>query len=157
MINYNPEGKWSVESVQNRYRKLSLEVGGVGGYQPEPNVYTNPGGTTWIYNIMESVVDGIQLGDMACVQLSIEYIQDNIMGPTTGYIRERMARALRNSELTNDQKKQLANIFLNMLHSGQLLKEFREYCRLFKVIGVDPYQNDIEQFRASIGTPKIKY
>ncbi len=148
-IDYNPKGKWSVKSVQLRYRELSLKVGGVGGYYPEPRRYTNQRGASWTYNIMESIVDGVQLGDKACVQLSIEYIRDNEMSSTTGYIRERMSRALRHAELTNDQKKELAKIFLGMLNTGEIFKEFKEYSRLFKRIGVTPYIKEIELYKNS--------
>ena len=148
-IDYNPEGKWSVESVKTRYRELSLSLGGVAGFQPEPRKHTNQRGASWTYNIMESVVDGIRLGDMACIQLSIEYIHDGEMGSTTGYIRERMARALRNASLTKNQKAELAKIFLGMLESDKIYKEFKEYTRLFKRIGVAHYAEEIERFKKS--------
>ncbi len=149
MINYNPEGKWSVESVQAKYWELCLSLGGVSGFEPQPRKHTNHNGTTWIYNVMDSVVDGVQLGDKACVQISIEYIQDNDMRSTTGYIRERMARALRNCELSNKQKSQLADTFIKQLESKRIYKEFREYCRLFKKIGVEPYKKEIEKYTNS--------
>ncbi|WP_434339813.1 hypothetical protein [Motilimonas cestriensis] len=148
-INYNPDGKWSVESVQKRYRELSLVYGGVGDFFPEPKVYINQRGAMWTYNIMKSVVDGVQLGDKACIQLSIEYIQDNLVASTTGYIRERMARALCTAELSNSQKKALVNVFLTMLENGNLQQQFREYIRLFKYIGIEPYLKDIERYRLS--------
>lgn len=148
-IDFNSEGKWSVSSVKERYRELSLSLGGVSGFEPEPRKYTNQKGVTWTYNIMDSVVDGVQLGDKACIQISIEYIAAHDMRSTTGYIRERMARALRSVELTKVQKVMLAKVFLSQLESGKLYKEFREYSRLFKKIGVEPYRREIEKFENS--------
>ena len=52
-------------------------------YTFKKDTYTNTAGITWIYNNMDAVVDGVQLGDSACVQLSVDYINDNIMAPTT--------------------------------------------------------------------------
>jgi hypothetical protein len=104
---------------------------------------------TWIYNIMDAVTDGVQLGDGACIQLSIDYIEDNVMGSTTGYIRERMARALRRVELKEYQKRQLAKIFLEQLRHQCLHKEFKEYSRLFKRIGVEPYRKEIEKYASA--------
>ena len=75
-INYNPKGKWSDKSVIARYRELSLRLGGIDGFEPIPRTYKNNQGMTWTYNIMDSVADGIQLGDASCVQLAIEYIED---------------------------------------------------------------------------------
>lgn len=148
-INYNHQGKWSVEAVKQRYSDLRILLGGVEGFELIPRNYTNRGGITWIYNIMDAVVDGVQLGDNACVQLSIDYITDNIMGSTTGYIRERMARALRHAELKEHQKKQLAEVFLNQLARRDLHKEFKEYSRLFKTIGIEPYRKEIEKYASS--------
>ncbi|NQZ08400.1 MAG: hypothetical protein HRT35_14685 [Algicola sp.] len=147
--NYNPEGKWSVDSVKAKYWALSLSLGGVFGFEPEPKRYTNKNGATWVYNIMDSVIDGVKLGDSACVQISIEYIQDNVMHSTTGYIRASMARSLRNAELTKKQKVTLAGIFLKQLESGLIYREFKEYCRLFKRIGVEPYRQEIEKYNKS--------
>tara|TARA_Y100000589_G_scaffold321902_1_gene353995 strand:+ start:1210 stop:1704 length:495 start_codon:yes stop_codon:yes gene_type:complete len=142
-FNYNSSGNWSVDSVQERYRNLSLQLGGVAGFYPEPRKYTNQRGASWTYNVMESVVDGVQLGDCACIELSIEYIADSPMGSNTGYIRERMARALRHAELSDKQKARLAFIFINMLKTGKLYKEYREYIRLFKCIGINPYRPEL--------------
>lgn len=148
-INYNPQGKWSVEAVKQRYSELRILLGGAGGFELNPRTYTNKGGFTWIYNIMDAVTDGVQLGDNACIQLSIDYIKDNVMGSTTGYIRERMARALRHVELSENQKKQLARVFLQQLEHQNLHKEFKEYSRLFKKIGVEQYRNEIEKYTSS--------
>ena len=144
-INYNHHGKWSVDAVKQRYANLRILLGGAEGFELEPRRYTNKGGITWIYNIMDAVVCGVRLGDKACVQLSIDYIDGNLMDSTTGYIRERMARALRRAQLTEHQKKQLATIFLKQLEQQSLRKEFKEYCRLFKTIGVEPYRARIEK------------
>ena len=103
-------------------------------------------GATWIYSIMDAVADGIQLEDRACIELSVEYIKDNIMESTTGYIRERMARSLRHVTLSKDQKERLALSFMTQLEQQTLHKEFREYIRLFKTIGVEPYRKIIEKY-----------
>jgi hypothetical protein len=148
-INYNQQGKWSVEAVQRRYSDLRVLLGDVEGFDLDPRRYTNNRGITWIYNIMDAVVDGVQLGDNACVQLAIDYIEDDVMASTTGYIRERMARALRHVELKEHQKERLTEVFLNQLAQTNLHKEFREYCRLFKTIGIEPYRKEIEEHARS--------
>ncbi|MBT2787351.1 MULTISPECIES: hypothetical protein [unclassified Halomonas] len=145
-INYNPTGKWSVEAVKERYSKLSLSLGSVDGFEPFCKTYTNRRGFTWVYNIMDSVVDGVRLGDKACVQLAIDYIRDNEMYSKTGYIRARMARALKSADLSDSQKKELALIFLHQLETGVLYQEYREYCRLFRKIGVEPYRREIKRY-----------
>lgn len=148
-INYNHQWKWSVEAVRQRYTELRTRLGGAEGFELTPRTYTNKQGITWTYNIMDAVADGVQLGDRACIQLAIDYIEDNILGSTTGYIRERMARSLRHADLEEHQKKQLASVFLMQLKQGNLRKEFKEYSRLFKTIGIEPYRKEIEKYASS--------
>jgi hypothetical protein len=59
---YNPEGKWSVESVVQRYEELKQKLGSIDGFELKPKSYTNYNGATWIYNIMNSAVYGMQRG-----------------------------------------------------------------------------------------------
>ena len=80
--------------------------------------------------------------------LSLFYVLSLFYGPF-GYIRARMAMSLRNAELTKKQKVTLAGIFLKQLESGLIYREFREYCRLFKIIGVEPYRQEIEKHKKS--------
>ena len=75
--------------------------------------------------------------------------KDNILGSTTGYIRERMARSRRHVDLEEHQKKQLASVFLMQLRQENLGKEFKEYSRLFKTIGIEPYRKEIEKHARS--------
>jgi hypothetical protein len=144
-IDYNSEGKWSLESVQEKYAELRTLLGGAEGFILEPRTYTNPKGAKWTYNVMDAVADGIQLEDNACIELAVEYINDNVMDSTTGYIRERIARSLRHASLTEGQKQRLAEAFLKQLEHQDLHKEFKEYIRLFKTIGIEPYRKEIEK------------
>lgn len=146
-INDNSTDKWSIEAVKERYSKLRSSLGGVVGFEPSPKTYIKRKRLTWVYyNVMDSVVAGVRLGDKACVQLSIDYIRDNEMYSATGYTRARMARALKSADLSDNQKKELALIFLRQLETGALYQEYREYCRLFRKIGVEPYRREIKRY-----------
>lgn len=149
VYDYNPPGKWSVALVQQRYAQLCDKFGTIEGFELQCRTYTNYQGASWIYNIMQSVVDGLQLGCKACIELSVQYIEDSPMSPHSGYIRERMARALRHVDLSDSQKLRLSEIFMLQLKSHGLKKEFREYIRLFKIIGIEPYRKAIEKHRHS--------
>jgi hypothetical protein len=142
-IDYNSEGKWSVTAVESRYTRLRTKLGNVTDFELKPRAYTNSRGMTWLYNIMESAVEGVRRGDPACIELSVEYIEDNVMGSYTGYIRERLARSLRHAELSNSQRTRLINVFLSQLARGYLHQEFREYSRLFKSLGIDDHRSNI--------------
>lgn len=149
VIDYNGKGNWSVESVKSTYQRLKSSLGGVNGFVLETRTYTNSGGVTWVYNIMDSVTEGVKLGDAACIELAIAYICDNEMAMYTGYIRARMARALKWVVLADGQKQRLAATFLSQLEAGMIHQEFSDYCKLFRVIGIAPYRNRLRQLRRS--------
>jgi hypothetical protein len=143
MIDYNSAGKWSVTMVESRYARLRTQLGGVAGFELTPRTYTNSRGMTWVYPILDRVVEGVRLGDSACIELAVEYIEDNVMGSYTGYLRERLARGLRHAELSKSQRTRLVNVFLSQLTRGNLHQEFRAYIRLFKTLGIDDHRSTI--------------
>lgn len=149
-FDYNSEGKWSVENVLKRYDVLKSIHTPAKDFELKPRIHTDSNrGITWIYHIMNSVGDGILLGDQACVELAIQFIQDDVMDSHTGYIRERLARALKNIALSDIQKKKITQTFMNQLKTGNMYKEFGEYIKLFKVIGIEDYREEINQLRFS--------
>lgn len=142
-MDYNPSARWGVADVQDRYRALHRQLGGVDGFAPEPRCWTNAAGLTWVYNIMESVTDGVQLGDAACIELAVGYLEADLMHSGTGYLRERIARALRHAPLGDQQRERLRRLFVGQLRDGRMHKEYREYIRLFRRIGLGPYRAEI--------------
>ena len=74
-INYNHQGKWSVEAARLRYTELRTRLGGAEGFELTPRTHTNKHGITWTYSIMDAVADGVQLGDRACIQLATDSIE----------------------------------------------------------------------------------
>ncbi|ESQ16763.1 MAG TPA: hypothetical protein DDY14_17360 [Chromatiaceae bacterium] len=149
-IDYNPAGRWSADSVRTRYLNLRQQLGGVQGFELQPRTHTQRG-RTWIYSIMDSVAEGIRLGDPACIELAVAYIEADVMISGSGYTRERLARGLCHVPLTQMQKRRLAETFLRQLRQGTLRKEFKEYIRLFKTIGIT---EDREQIKACAGSHK---
>ena len=144
IFSYNPAGKWSLESVQAEYRELARRFAVADGFELAPRTYSNSHGT-WIDSIMESVADGVRLGDGPSVELAVRYIEDDTWDSRSGYIRERMARALRHVALSDAQQARLARNFVDRLYYRRVRQEFREYIRLFRVIGVAPYRQELER------------
>jgi hypothetical protein len=140
----NTGGNWSVDAVTAKYSRLRSSLGGASGFSLEPVTHTNAEGMIWVCHIMDKVNEGIKSGDAPCVELAVEYIKDNVMGSSTGYIRGRLARSLKQAQLSDNQKHRLAETFLGQLEGQMIYQEFKEYIRLFKTIGVDPYRSRIE-------------
>jgi len=147
-FNFNPTGKWSLESVQSEYRELARRFAVADGFELAPRTYSNSHGT-WIYNIMDSVADGVRLGDGPSLELAIRYIEDDSLDLWSGYIRARMARDLRHVSLSDAQQARLARNFIDRLFYRRVRQEFREYIRLFRVIGVAPYRQELERLRST--------
>ena len=144
-IGYDPNEAWSIDKVMERYRKLSQQLGRTEDFDLQPKS-SSQGSKTRVFNIMDSVTDGIEFNDKACIELSVNYIEANVMTSYSGYIRERMARKLRQVELTDNQKQRLATTFIRHLNNRSLYQEYRTYIRLFKSIGIDRFRNQIKPF-----------
>jgi hypothetical protein len=81
--------------------------------------------------------------------LSVEYIDSDVMTSGSGYLRERMAHSQRHADLNASQQRRLAEVFLAQPRQGILRKEFKEYLRLFRALGVEPYRRQIERHEHS--------
>jgi hypothetical protein len=157
VADYNVSGKWSVEEVQKRYASLREATGlAPSGVDLQPRVFRNDGGYAWIYSVMERVADGLLVGDEACIELSIDYIVDDIFHTTSGYIRARMARRLKHVVLTDAQQDLLRAHFMNLLREGETPHELREYTRLFVRIGPGPHLPALRELAASPPHPRAK-
>ena len=129
-----PSG-WSKEELISRYHSL----GGKGSI--ETAEATEPGAPSWLpdrYNWLQyratmfKITDGVKESDLACIELAIQYIEFDYFGSYSGYIRARMARLMKNVELTQGQKSRLLSHIRNLRRNNQTLPEFKEYFKLEK-------------------------
>jgi hypothetical protein len=67
-------------------------------------------------------------------ELAIRYIELHYIGSYSGYIRVRLARALRKGELSEPQKDRLNQHFLRLVETGNFTAEFKEYKKLWRGI-----------------------
>jgi hypothetical protein len=133
--NYNGDGKWSVEAVQNRYRDYCA------AFHVEIHRSLNPsehseGDVRWIYPIMNEVIRGIEEDDAACVALGVDFIEEDARFPFGATLKSNTARALRRTSLTELQKTRLRERISTMLISGVIPHEMREYVKLLRTVGV---------------------
>lgn len=79
---------------------------------------------------LRRVADGVYAGDDACVELAIRYIELRYIGSYSGFLRERLARALKIASMSDEQKARLNRHFLCLVFRREY-GEFRMYRRLW--------------------------
>ena len=141
---YNGIGEWSVLSVQSRYRDYCNALQVSDPHLPEPMVHRE-GHVVWIYPIMDSVIQGIQSGDAACIALGVDFVEEDDHFSFGKILKSNAARALRRAHLTESQMARLREHIVTMLVSGIIPHEMREYAKLLRVIGVGDQWQRLER------------
>jgi hypothetical protein len=72
--------------------------------------------------------------DFACVELAVRYIELRYIGSYSGFIRARLARALKNADISEGQRSRLNRHFSALFHRGEWSQEWRQYFRLWRRI-----------------------
>lgn len=142
IINYNGEGDWSLSAILDRYARY-CELLGVEELNLYPLEHVE-GIRKWIYPVMDRVIKGIELGDAACKQIGIEFIEQD-QGFTMGRrLKSNAARALRRADLNEEDKARIRKRVVQMLLDGNVPREYKEYAKLLKRIGLAEYREEIE-------------
>jgi len=156
---FNGDGKWSRDAILQRYSEYCKELGipemdlspaehegttwGRGPGAGEPWVL-GPQPTRWVYPVMTKVIDGIKLGDEACKMIGIEFIEEDQRFTFGILLKSKTARMLRQTTLSEEQKARVRKRVIEMLLAGHVWREFREYAKLLKKIGVGEYRDELE-------------
>ncbi|MFO1473260.1 MAG: hypothetical protein U1F20_01420 [Lysobacterales bacterium] len=133
---YNGKGPWSVKAVQERYVELCGRLDVQTPRELLPRTYKRPE-ATWIYPIMERVIEGIKAGDPACSTLGVEFIEQDSTFPFGRTLKSNAARALKSAELSQALKTRIRRRVAAMLAAGNTPREFKEYARLLRKIGFE--------------------
>lgn len=133
---YNGKGNWSVGAVQSRHLEYCARLGVQAPRSLQPKTYVRPD-TTWIYPIMEPVIEGIKAGDPACATLGVEFIEQDSTFPFGRTLKSNTARALKNADLSQALKTRIKRRVAAMLADGNTPREFKEYARLLRKVGFD--------------------
>ncbi len=80
------------------------------------------------------VARGVAVGDRACIELAIRFIELKYHGSYSGFIREKLARRLANAQLTGDQETRLHRHFEKLVLAQERTQEFRAYAKLWRRI-----------------------
>ncbi len=141
---YNGTGRWSADSVLERYRSYAQEIGTLLDKNLAPEKHTE-GSVTWIYPIMDEVIAAIGRADKACIAIGIEFIEEDQHFPFGRILKSNTARALRRAELSPEQVERVRERVVRMLLAGSVPREFKEYSKLLRRIGLGSWWPAIEQ------------
>jgi hypothetical protein len=135
VIDYNGDGCWSRAEILGRYARYVTEIGIV-ARDLSPSEREDRG-RRWVYPVMMKVIEGIEAGDLACVRLGIEFIEEDAKFPFGKTLKSNAARALRRACLSDEQKQRIRQRVFGLLRAGHIPHEYREYARLVRKIGFD--------------------
>ena len=144
IIDYNGKEFWSVDAVLKRYVEYARGFGITEPRELTPFTHSTCD-SKWIYPVMDRVIEGIEAGDLGCAELGIEFIQTNDSFAFGRIIKSNVARALRRTTLTEDQKERIRRRIVEMLETGYLPREFRQYAKLARKLGLREFQPRIRQ------------
>ena len=141
---YNGDGKWSRDAVSKRYREYCSDVGasGISDLIAREHVNRN---VKWIYPILEDVISRIDRGDKAAIEIGIEFIEEDRKFVFGRILKANTARALRRADLSAQQIERIRKRIVGMLINGMVPREFHEYAKLLRKIGVGDFWPRIER------------
>jgi hypothetical protein len=151
---YNGSGRWSVAEVSRRYAEYARRYRVTSPCDLKPIVHSTEQGE-WIYPVMDRVIEGIENGDLACAELGVEFIEESDSFAFGRILKANTARALRRASLTDGQKERIRKRVTEMLATGYLPREFRQYAKLARKIGLGEWLQRIEE-QTKGGDPWVK-
>jgi hypothetical protein len=131
-----PEG-WHAAEILATHSRLG------GSFNLKCPEASEPGAPGWLPDRYEwlqyrqalyRVADGARANDAACVELAVRYIELRHIGSYSGYIRSRLARALKHAVLSEGQRARLHSHFRSLCIRREWSGEFTEYLRLWRRI-----------------------
>ncbi|PQV64064.1 hypothetical protein B1R32_10789 [Abditibacterium utsteinense] len=140
----NGTGRWSLQAIQERYVLYALQLNVFPILDLTSNTHEE-NGRQWIYPVMFQVIEGIEQGDRACIEIGIEFVEENERFSFGRIIKSNTARALRRSVLSPDQAERIRSRVVHMLIAEHVPREYREYAKLFRKVGIGIYWFFIEE------------
>ena len=153
VIDYNGTGFWSVDDVLSRYSQYARRFGITTLRDLSPIAHSE-NDKQWIYPVMYRVIEGIESGDLACAELGVEFIEEDESFPFGRILKSNVARALRRALLTEEQKDRIRKRVIDMLSAGYLPREYRQYAKLARKIGLGNWLSQVEE-QADMANPWV--
>ena len=140
---YNGDDIWSKDAIILRYSQYCRELNVAIPVDLLPKELVR-GEIRWVYPVMDKVIAGIEQGDAACRRIGIEFIEEDRKFPFGRILKSNTARALRRSQLTVEEQERIRRRLVAMLLAGNVPREYRQYAKLLKAIGLGQHWKNIE-------------
>ena len=153
IIDFNGTGRWSQQSILERYAAYArrLKVSPLLDLSPMEQEEKN---RRWVYPVMFEVVKGIKKGDKACIEIGVEFIEEDGLFRFGKTIKSNTARALRRAVLDLDQVTRIRKRVVHMLIAGHVPLEYREYSKLLRKVGMGDWWPLIEE-KTNLNNPHV--
>ena len=148
---YNGSGSWSRAAIQARYDKLARQLQVAEPWELRPHEIVSAT-NRWVYPIMDCVIEGVGRGDVACIELGVEFIEQDQTFPFGRTLKSNTARALRRVGLTAVQQERVRKRVMEMLIADHTPREYREYAKLARRIGLGEWWGRV-QGRLNLANP----
>jgi hypothetical protein len=142
LIDYNGPAQWSFAAIQERYRRYARELGVEAPLSLQPR-RSAQGSREWLYPVMADVIAGAKAGDPACIELAVELVESDHSQPFGRILKANAARALRRASLSPAQAARLRRRILTMLDANGVCREYREYAKLLRALGLPANWRDL--------------
>jgi hypothetical protein len=142
VIDYNGSGRWTLEAVWRRYAEYARRFHVDAPCDLRPREH-DEGDKRWVYPVMEQVIRGIEAGDAACIEIGVEFIEEDEKFPFGKILKAKAARALRRAPLQAEHVARIRQRVIGMLVAAHIPHEFREYAKLLRKIGVGELWSDV--------------
>jgi len=152
---YNGSGRWSRKAIQAYYDQLARRFRVAIPSDIRPNELVSVD-IHWVYPVMFRVIEGIGRGDIACIEIGVEFIEEDQTFPFGRILKSNTARALRHVELTAAQKERIRKRVMEMLIAGHTPREYRQYAKLARKIGLGEWWT-LAQGRLDLAKPYIRH
>jgi hypothetical protein len=143
IIDYNGQGEWASAAILQRYIDYRTQFHVNNTIDLTPQGFTE-GNKRWIYAVMDKVIVGIKQGDAACKLIGIEFIEQDQKFPFGKILKSNTARALRQTNLDEEDKERIRNRLVSMLLAGNIPREYQDYAKLLKKIGFEGNREILE-------------
>ena len=127
---YNGAGKWSLVEIKRRYAALCSEKR-IDPKAFDPRTHTE-GDKTWIYPLLDRVIELGKQGDLACLEILIELIEDDAKMPFGKILKSYAARTLKQNVgfLNAAQIQRIRARVSEMNERGYRPREFSDFAKL---------------------------
>ncbi|HEX6648937.1 MAG TPA: hypothetical protein VF075_05345 [Pyrinomonadaceae bacterium] len=143
VMDYNGTGFWSADAILSRYAAYVNKYNVATPRELTPLIHAEKD-KRWIYPVMDRVIEGIEQGDLACAEIGIEFIEQDASFPFGQKLKSNTARALRRIALTAEQEERIRRRVIEMLRAGYLPREYRQYAKLARKIGLGMFLVEIK-------------